>query len=186
MAAIYVLKDPTTGEVRYVGKTIQNPKKRLSKHCSDASLGKQTYTARWIRTLDMPPLMEIIEEVDGSGSEREVYWIATMRELGVNLTNTSDGGEDGWTDKARAAIPRGPLSEETKRKIGDANRGRRHTEATKATIRAKRAQQVIVHSPETREKIRQSLVGSKRSPESCRKMSDAKQAYLKRKREGVV
>jgi hypothetical protein len=181
-----VLRHPATGEIRYVGKTVQEPKKRLGSHCSAASTGKQTHVARWIRTLDAPPVMEVIEEVEGSGSDREVYWIATMREMGVNLTNASDGGEDGWTDKARAAIRRGPLSEETKRKIGDANRGRRHTEATRAVISAKRAKQVIVHSPETREKIRQSLVGSKRSPESCQKMSDAKQAYLKRKREGVA
>ena len=91
---IYLLRDPRTGEPRYIGATSQ-PKIRLSQHLSHTTNGR-THRDCWIRSLavlGLRPIYEVIERGMGSGwQEAERQWIALYRWRG-NLTNATDGGE---------------------------------------------------------------------------------------------
>lgn len=96
---IYVLKDPTTDEIRYVGKT-SNPKDRLSRHLQKSYLDggdKNFHKSRWIKKLlsiGERPTMSVIQECDDTNvNELEIYWIDKMKKDGHNLTNMSIGGE---------------------------------------------------------------------------------------------
>lgn len=91
---IYVLIDPRTYQVKYVGQT-HDPKYRYSKHiCFQAG---KSYRASWLnklRKLKIKPIMIIIEECDESDwAERETYWIRWYRKDGCSLVNATDGGE---------------------------------------------------------------------------------------------
>jgi hypothetical protein len=46
---IYSLADPRTGEVRYIGVTIQSLNRRLCCHMGSARRGEETHRARWMR-----------------------------------------------------------------------------------------------------------------------------------------
>lgn len=89
---IYLLKDPRTNEVRYVGCS-KNIQQRFKNHLNKA---RDLFTdkRKWLeelRTLKLKPLLEIIESVEDSNYlEREKYWIKYYREKGCNLTNTGD------------------------------------------------------------------------------------------------
>lgn len=85
---------------------------------------------------------EILEEgVEQKNlSEREIFWIAFKKsyyydnkKLGMNLTR---GGN--FPNKQTK-----PKSEAHKRKISEANKGKRHTEETKAKIREARSKQIF-------------------------------------------
>jgi hypothetical protein len=80
MVKIYCLKDPNTLEIRYIGKTIQELKKRLSGHLMNSKHKQNTsHTSCWIKNLlndNKIPIIELIENVDDSiWIEREQYWI---------------------------------------------------------------------------------------------------------------
>lgn len=92
---IYVLLDPRTKEIGYVGQTITNPRIRMSNHIYQA--GKRNTPARiWIQEiLDRgdSPIMQVVgihgrsrdtEEPMGQ-SERE--WMRKLIVSGCNLTN---------------------------------------------------------------------------------------------------
>lgn len=91
---IYVLEDPETKEVKYVGKTVSSLKHRLSQHLNDFR-GK-SYKSNWIRKLkskNLIPIIKIIDIVTWEDSAKvEMYWIQYFSEY-FNLTNLSLGGE---------------------------------------------------------------------------------------------
>jgi hypothetical protein len=90
---IYILKHPTTNEVRYVGQT-NNPKLRYNSHNSPSTY---THNENWIRglkELKLKPIMEVIDECNEINvDETEIYWIAQFRAWGFSLTNLSEGGK---------------------------------------------------------------------------------------------
>lgn len=92
---IYVLLDPITKEVRYVGKTT-NPARRM---CAHRCPCRATYhTLCWLKSLrkyGLDPVMDIVEVIppDGNWADREKFWIAAYRKAGANLTNLTIGGE---------------------------------------------------------------------------------------------
>ena len=90
--AIYVLCDPDTCEIRYVGKTA-NVKKRYSSHCHP-SYRSPTPCARWVNKLkkeNKKPLLFVLEwAVNWEYSEKK--WISDFREEGANLLNLHEGG----------------------------------------------------------------------------------------------
>ena len=62
---IYVLIDPESNQIRYVGKTT-DIKRRLRRHISERFL-HNSYKDRWIRKIvdsNVLPEIEIIDEVD--------------------------------------------------------------------------------------------------------------------------
>jgi len=93
---IYVLKDPLTYEVRYVGKTTLPLSYRLTDH---VSTGKKptNYRTFWIKSILKQGLRPLIEELDScvweESQQLEIDYIREYRLLGYNLVNLSDGGE---------------------------------------------------------------------------------------------
>jgi predicted GIY-YIG superfamily endonuclease len=98
-AYIYLLSDPRTNEVRYVGKTC-DPKRRFWDHIGNRD---KTHNAKWVRALlkdGVRPVLEVIEEFDDHDERFEIaerFWISSLRFLGVNLTNQESGGMSGKT-----------------------------------------------------------------------------------------
>jgi hypothetical protein len=96
---IYTLTDPTTGLVRYVGKTV-NPKRRLHEHMSHAknttSSNYNLHSANWIRLLIKENKRPILNIIDIAGKNcwecKEQYWIKWYRDKNHDLTNIEDGG----------------------------------------------------------------------------------------------
>lgn len=95
---IYILEDPETQEIRYVGKT-KNPKMRFHNHCNNLHNTK-SHKRNWINSLrskNLRPIMRIIDEVEGSEWHFwERYWIQQLKIWGCRLTNHTSGG-DGLT-----------------------------------------------------------------------------------------
>lgn len=89
MYKIYVLKDPRTNEVRYVGcsKNIEQRYKAHNNTARDLNTPKRQWIAE-LRELGLKPLMEILEEVDNNYLIKEKEYITKYRQLGYNLTNT--------------------------------------------------------------------------------------------------
>lgn len=94
---IYQLIDPKNNEVRYIGKTVQDPKYRLYSHISVSKTGrKKDHTHSWIKSLlkiNKMPIIKVIEET--FDINREIYWINYYTRNGFNLTNHTVGGEQG-------------------------------------------------------------------------------------------
>jgi hypothetical protein len=97
MYKIYVLIDPTTKTIRYVGRTNQGHIKRLNRHIRDSK--KQTnHKANWIKSIinnGNLPLILIVENNLPSIEEAnlaEIHYIKSFKSLGCDLTNATDGG----------------------------------------------------------------------------------------------
>ena len=90
---IYILKDPISNDIRYVGKAVDT-KKRFNKHLRDSKV-KTYHSAVWIKSLlnkGLKPIMEVIEEANESNwEEREKYWIDFYKTK-FDLTNINEGG----------------------------------------------------------------------------------------------
>lgn len=143
-AYIYILRCPNSGDIRYVGKTV-NPKSRYAGHLS--YVGK-TYVSRWImklRSNSQKPIMEIIEECDKSNWEsREQHWIAYYRNLACDLTNLNGGGGGQFN-----------ASQETRQRIAQSLLG-------------------VPKKIEAREKQSQSTLGVKKSDAHRKSISEAR------------
>ncbi len=144
---IYSLCDPRTGECRYVGKT-KDVENRVRSHVRDKVLSHKTNWIKSLIALGLRPLISVIETIENSNDEdwqdRERFWISEMRRLGCRLTNLDSGGRRGKS-----------MSEETKKKLSE--------------VLSK-----IEKTPEWRENIRRSRIGSKASEEAKKKMSLAR------------
>lgn len=122
---IYGLIDPRNGQLRYVGKSI-DPKRRLLWHKKTTNM----HMVNWLNLLSkesLKPEMHILEiSNENEWIEDERFWIQYMKFLGCNLINMKVGGEgpNGW----------GHISDETKRKISIANKGRKMSEETKSKM----------------------------------------------------
>src|SRR5208337_3042296 len=94
-AKIYTLACPLTGEVRYLGKSI-DPKSRFYHHVYEAPKCR-THKERWINNLlkqNLKPVLTVLVEVPIVEWEKwERHYIAEFRELGYRLTNGTDGGD---------------------------------------------------------------------------------------------
>lgn len=123
---IYVLSDPRTGEIRYVGKSSSNLQ-RPRHHSTPAKLAKdRSYKANWVRSLlrlGIRPVVEVVEDFDSfeSLNEAERFWIFQFRALGFRLTNLTNGYEG--SNKKKSA--------EHRAKIGLAHKGKVVSEETR-------------------------------------------------------
>tara|TARA_R110000868_G_scaffold76573_3_gene220129 strand:+ start:10312 stop:10968 length:657 start_codon:yes stop_codon:yes gene_type:complete len=142
---IYKLIDPITNEVRYIGKTKKVLKKRLYEHLTIRNLKPKTHKNHWIRSLlskNLKPKIELLEITDEHTWQlSEQQHIKRFRGSGVNLTNATNGGDGALGCKrSRESIQKildtkkkryGELafknSEETKRKLSEAMKGKTHS-----------------------------------------------------------
>jgi hypothetical protein len=126
---IYALCDPSTFEVRYIGKTI-NPYKRYYSHLSARSLNRriQTHKTHWLKSLlrqSLLPIQQILEICDERNWEqKESEWIAFYKSIGCNLTNGTPGGY-GWFKCSGKSRKGRKLSEEWRAKISKTLKGRK-------------------------------------------------------------
>lgn len=89
---IYILIDPETQQVRYVGKTV-NLKKRYNNHLFPDN---NYYVSKWTRKLmskGLRPILEVIDEVFEGWEFWEQHYISLFRSWGYKLTNLTLGGE---------------------------------------------------------------------------------------------
>ena len=125
---IYILSDPITFDVRYVGKT-NSTKSRLYSHIKECNSIRISHKINWIKSLlskGERPIISIIDVVPISEWQYwEKYWIEQFKQWGFNLTNQTEGGDGGkgykHTDLAKDNMRKSklgkPLSEEHKEKI---------------------------------------------------------------------
>lgn len=160
---IYTLAHPSTGEIRYVGKT-RNPKMRYHNHCNKLH-NEKTHKRNWIESLrkqKLKPIMEILDEVlVEEWKYWEKFWISQLKEWGFKLVNHTSGG-DGLTLGNQTSFKKGhklgigrTVSEETKKKISESKKGRKASKETKLkmSISLKGKNKGRKMSEETREKV---------------------------------
>jgi GIY-YIG catalytic domain len=91
---IYGLYDDSG--IRYIGKTY-HLEQRYREHISISRNQNNTHRSNWINKLkreDKKPQMIVLEETNDNQQEmRERTWIAFGKNIGWQLTNTSDGGD---------------------------------------------------------------------------------------------
>lgn len=191
---IYALLCPK-GEIRYIGKT-NNPPRRLQKHIHLAASGKHQYhAARWIRSLlrrGEQPHLEIVCEVPEGESwvGYEVEAIREFRAEGHRLTNSTAGGEGvvGVSPEARAkGVEKARLIKSTpeyKARVGAAL-SKAHSSPE---MRAKKSEALQIAWAERRERflegMRQPEAKARRSAASRRRYDDEsfRQAQVERQR----
>ena len=161
MGYVYKITN-TVNNKSYIGISIHEPEKdRIQKHLSGhgnriianavKKYGRDAFT------------YEVLEEnvFDEFLPELEVAYIANYNTVAPNGYNLTSGGEVAKT-----------LSAETRRKIGEAGKGRNHSiEARRKMSKARKGKTL---SAEHRSKISEALKGKTRSEEHCRKLSEAR------------
>jgi predicted GIY-YIG superfamily endonuclease len=124
---IYTLSHPITGEVKYVGKTV-NPKQRKHNH-SNTARDKGTYKRNWINLLKsqkLRPKFEVIDEVTNDWKFWEKYWISQFKVWGFTLCNYTLGG-DGLESANQTSFKKGQVPW---------NKGIPHKDSTKELLRS--------------------------------------------------
>jgi group I intron endonuclease len=152
MSAIIYRVTNTLNSKIYIGKTTQLLKQRWYQHCSEARNGKQTHLYRAIRkygeSVFMIETLEVVTDVSLL-NEREIHWIA---ELAPHYNMTAGGeGIVGFKHSSHTReqmrqrvlgeknpIYGSPRSEETRRKLSEAQTGKTHSEETRAKMRIDR------------------------------------------------
>lgn len=167
---IYGLYNPTTNELRYIGKTISSLSERLKRHLKEKT---DFYKNRWIRSLtakNITPeirLIEIVEFPFWKVAERN--WIAYCKSIGIKLTNTTPGGDGiGFNSPQR----RKQLSYEMKQKWLNPDIREKFLSKERA-IKISQALTGRKHSPEHVAKLPQNKPGRKLSDATKQKMRDA-------------
>jgi group I intron endonuclease len=157
---IYKITNNINGDF-YIGKTIKTPEERLQRHFYSAKYQSHTYLHRAMRKYGFENFcIEIVETNPKDLNVAEVKYISEMTPQ-YNMTKGGDGRS-------------GPISEEHKRKIGNANRGENCSSETREKI--SKALKGRSKSKNHRKKISKTLKGQKRSPmseETKKKIGDA-------------
>jgi group I intron endonuclease len=175
---VYLVRNTINGKV-YVGKTVESTGSRWVKHVSAAKHGSRTYIHKAIRKYGAEVF--VVEELASADSNEQLSILeqqfikqfeSSKSEYGYNLTLGGEG-ITGWSH-----------SEETKRKIGIANKGGVRDEQLRARIsqkltgrklsashRSKLVGQVVTE--EVRARISSKLLGHKVSDETRRKISES-------------
>jgi hypothetical protein len=92
-AIIYALVDPTTHQVRYVGRTSTRPVERLAEHIQCAQRGDRRLVYEWIRSLaPLPPLLVILQE----GVQVQTIGKQGRRGEHPSAWNTAQAAETKW------------------------------------------------------------------------------------------
>lgn len=146
---IYVLKEPDTLKIRYVGITSKSLKQRLRKHLDNALYTKHNiHLCNWILKYyknNQLPIIELIEKCDlNNWQEREKYWITQFKDL----LNSTEGGEGSFGFKHK---------ESSKEKIRQLKLGLKQSNETK--LKRSKSLKGRIITQEHRDKIRISNFG---------------------------
>ncbi len=161
---IYTLIDPRNGELRYIGKS-DRPLQRLRDHINERS---NTHRSHWIQqlaALGLEPEIEIIDATPAGTDWQmvEIAYIAAARGDGIRLVNGTNGG-DGVTG----------LSPESRARITNAWRGRKHTPETLMKLSVARKGRKI-HTPEWLAYMSKKMAEREFSPEHRQRIREAVQ-----------
>jgi len=117
---IYGLIDPTTNQLRYIGKSL-NPKVRLRRHIADINL-HDSHKDRWLKKLiknNFKPELIIVDEVlPNEWQFWEIHYIEYFKFIGCSLTNSTIGGDQPPSTKGR------PHTEESRKKMSNNKKGK--------------------------------------------------------------
>lgn len=172
-ASVYVLVDDAD-RPRYVGFS-KDPGDRARQHYShrNAQHPHNVALAAWLRDLGHVPRFVVLE-ADVPHRQRlqvESAWTLAMRWSGADgLLNEYVGATPSAAARAKGSASqkgrsRGPHSEETRRKIGDAHRGKVVSVETRAKLsEAKRGVKRGPLSDEQKVKLSVAMTGKKRGP----------------------
>lgn len=114
---IYVLIDPRTNIVRYVGQS-KNARARLGQHLGDSRRHKSNdRITNWIRKLSLDNLIPIsrVIELTLDPDTSEAFWIKFYRDSGHDLCNIKDGG---------LRSPGAKHTEDFKKMVSDLHKGK--------------------------------------------------------------
>jgi hypothetical protein len=94
---IYTLEHPITGEIRYIGQTIQELNVRLSQHCAIYRKNNHgSHKKHWVKSLlddGLKPIIRVLDECNlDDYYDTEQYWIEQFKNWGFRLVNATDGG----------------------------------------------------------------------------------------------
>lgn len=162
---IYILVDPKTNKVRYVGQTTKKLEQRLSSHINKArnTPNRTTHKNTWIKSLikeDLKPIIKLIEIVsEDEWKEKEKYYIKKYKELGEDLLNLSEGGDSGSMPGGKRVWKSEIEKSEWRKKIIESLKKRNITEEERSVMA---------------EKCRKTHLGKKRTNETKKKLSDSK------------
>ncbi len=126
---IYGIFDPTNGELKYVGCTVDHLEHRLATHLVPSALNRRNHRSNWLNSVLAkglnPQMRLLIDYGDISYKELlklEIYWIKHYRLLGFKLVNATDGGEGMLGYKH---------SEEARRNMSECKKGIKQSEESK-------------------------------------------------------
>lgn len=165
---IYILIDPETNKIRYVGQTTKNINKRLTSHLSKVRISpnKTTHKNTWIKSLlnkNLKPIIEIIDTVTTDNwKEKEKYYIQEYKKNN-DLLNISEGGDSGcypghkriWKSEEDYLNWKTNVTNSNKNKILTDETRKKMAENCRLTHKGKK------RSVETKEKLRNSKIGEK-------------------------
>lgn len=95
MRVIYGLHHPETAELRYVGATRTDLRRRMSRHLAHCRQeGRNSPLVRWLRELGRPPHIAVLRHVPEGEclATAERRMIAALREEGRDLLNSHRAG----------------------------------------------------------------------------------------------
>lgn len=185
--SVYALTDPRDGTVRYIGCS-SRLSNRLGEH-RYAGKTRGDARAKWVGellALGLSPALVVLEPGVEQWEEAERRWIAEYRAKGAALLNEADGGRGSrgvqmsegnkearrqrmlgnklpqapWTEERRRKLsdatrgkPRGPMSEQRRRSISESLKGRRLSDEHRLKLSEANANP----TEETREKLRKAI-----------------------------
>lgn len=182
MHVIYIIRNKVNGKV-YIGQTCRFSR-RKAQHLHDTRRGRYLHKPlcrAFAKYGEEAFEFEILEECATLEltNEREKHWIAVFDsynlEKGYNLTQGGEGTsgyvytEQDRQKMSEAQRKRPPMSEETKKKIGDAHRGEKnHNFGKKLSSKTRQKISDANKNPsaETRERFRQISLGRTFAPRS--------------------
>ncbi len=159
---VYALKDPRSGEVRYVGVTFRGRQRRLTEHLSKAKLGGATHRDCWLRSLSansIEPTYETLESGLGDSWQEAERRQITSHRLTSNLVNHTDGGE---------GTPGYVPTAELRQAWSNVRRGRKYPEGRRSGMLGRK------HTAEAKEKIRRAGTGRRHEATARLKVSAAR------------
>jgi len=180
---IYVLEDPTTGQVFYVGKTELKLNTRLRCHICDALAGRSSAAEEIKRVIgagNRPTIREIqLVPAGDDWIDAEQRWICHYREAG-SISNRTVGGQGvsgvlrtaEWLRRIVESRRVSGKGAEGSKRAAEKNRGRVQPEEERK--RRSKSQLGRKHTPETKAKISASHMGMSHPPEVIERIAAKK------------